>query len=164
LVKWLSRENGYATESLFLPTERFEIAPDNVITLLRLSDKFEIQYLLNEIKVSHSRRDLSFFICRFQMLMMGYQIFAAHWITLINAPTYELWELAAQYELEYLERHCRSAARVKANNILMKGEGLGYFLSGNTPSYMVDRMIRALFAARESVIPTDYKGVKVQYL
>jgi hypothetical protein len=95
---------------------------------------------------------------------VGCQIFAAHWITLINAPTYELWELAAQYELEYLERHCRCAARVKANNILMKGEGLTYFLNRNIPSYMVDRMIRALFAAREAVIPTDYKGVKVQYL
>jgi hypothetical protein len=79
-------------------------------------------------------------------------------------PSYELWELAARYELEYLEKYCRHAARKRANTILTKGDGIGYFLNRHIPSYMIDRMIRALFAAREAVIPTDYKGGKIPYL
>jgi len=83
-------------------------------------------------------------------------------VNLVN-PSYELWEVAARYELEYLEKYCRMAARSKADNIL-KGEGLAYFINRGIPIYMVDRMIRALFAAREAVIQTDYKGAKIPYL
>lgn len=79
-------------------------------------------------------------------------------------PSYELWELAARYELEYLEKHCRQAARKRADEILTKGEGLSYFLSRGIPIYMVDRILRALFLAREAVIQTDYKGGKIAYL
>jgi hypothetical protein len=91
------------------------------------------------------------------------QIFSAHWITQVH-PSYDLWELAARYELEYLERHCRLAARKRADEILVKGEGLSYFLQRGIPVYMLDRMLRALFNAREAVIQTDYKGGKVAYL
>src|SRR5947207_4444971 len=91
------------------------------------------------------------------------QIFSAHWVTQVQ-PSYDLWELGARYELEYLERHCRLAARKRADEILAKGEGLSYFLSRGIPIYMVDRMLRALFNAREAVIQTDYKGGKVAYL
>jgi len=128
LVKWMSREKG------------FQITIENVKVLLRLADKFDIEYLLNEIK-----------------------IFAAHWIN-IASPSYELWELAARHELEYLEKYCRHAARSKADQILGKGEGLAYYLNRGVPMYMIDRMIRALFAAREAVIQTDYKGGKLPYL
>ena len=91
-----------------------------------------------------------------------HQIFSAHWINLVN-PSYELWELAARYELEYVEKFSRMAARSKADSIF-KGEGLAYFMNRGIPIYMVDRMIRALFAAREAVIQTDYKGSKIPYL
>ena len=81
------------------------------------------------------------------------------------SPSYDLWLLAARYELEYLEKHCRQIARIRADTILGPGgEGLGHFLSRGVPVYMLDRMIRALFAARENVIPTDYRGGRVAYL
>lgn len=79
-------------------------------------------------------------------------------------PSYDLWELAARYEIEYLERHCRYAARRRADEILSKGEGLSYFVHRGIPLYMLDKMLRALFSAREAVIQTDYKGGKVPYL
>jgi hypothetical protein len=79
-------------------------------------------------------------------------------------PCYDLWELGAIHELDYLEKHCRLAARSKANSILAKGAGISYYLNRGVPAYMIDRMIRALFGAREAVMPTDYKGVKVPYL
>ena len=91
------------------------------------------------------------------------QIFAAHWVTQVE-PSYDLWELAARYELEYLEKYCRRAARRQADTILAKKEGLSYFLNRGIPIYMLDRMIRALFEARENVIQTDYKGGKIPYL
>jgi len=128
LVKWLTRAKG------------FQISVANVRSLLRLSDKFDIEYLLNEIK-----------------------IFAAQWVTQVD-PCYDLWELAASHEIECLELHCRSAARRKANQILQTGEGIAYYLNRGLPSYMIDRIIRELFVAREAVIQTDYKGVRVPYL
>jgi hypothetical protein len=82
----------------------------------------------------------------------------------IEVPTYELWELAARFELEYLEKHCRSAARVKANQILATGEGVNYFLKRDIPCYMIDRMIRSLFDARESVITRTRSGGRVPFL
>jgi len=128
LVKWLTREKG------------FQISVTNVLSLIRLADKFDIEYLANEIK-----------------------IFAAHWVTQV-APSYDLWELAASHEIDCLEQHCRLAARRKADEIFSKGDGISYFLNRGIPNYMVDRMIRALFLAREAVIATDYKGVKTAYL
>jgi hypothetical protein len=53
------------------------------------------------------------------------KIFSAHWVTLVN-PSYELWELAARFELEPLEKYCRLAARGRADAILSKGEGVKY--------------------------------------
>jgi len=121
-----------------------------------MADKFEIPYLLHEIKV-----------CAFHfgpfVRSTNSKIFSAHWITLVN-PSYELWELAARFELEPLEKYCRLAARGRADAILSKGEGVKYFLDRQIPCYMIDRIIRALFAARESVIQTDYKGNRVVYL
>ena len=135
----------------------FQITIENVKVLLRLADKFDIEYLLNEIKVPPS--------CPFvaTRILTYIQIFAAHWIN-IASPSYDLWELAARHELEYLEKYCRHAARSKADQILGKGEGLAYYLNRGVPMYMIDRMIRALFAAREAVIQTDYKGGKLPYL
>jgi hypothetical protein len=91
------------------------------------------------------------------------KIFSAHWVTLVN-PSFDLWELAARFELEPLEKYCRLAARGKADAILSKGEGVKYFLDRQIPFYMIDRIIRVLFTARESVIATDYKGIRVGYL
>ena len=91
------------------------------------------------------------------------KIFAAHWVTQVQ-PSYDLWELAARYELECLENHCRQAARKRADEILTKGEGLAYFFNRGVPIYMVDRILRSLFLAREAVIQTDYKGGKIPYL
>ena len=102
------------------PTLRFQITVDNVRSLLRLSDKFEIEYLLNEIKVGSSR----------DLLLI--QIFSAHWVTQVH-PSYDLWELGARYELEYLERHCRLAARKRADEILAKGEGYRISYSEESP-------------------------------
>jgi hypothetical protein len=79
-------------------------------------------------------------------------------------PSYELWALAARYEIDYLEQHCRYAARKRADDILARGEGLAFFVKSGIPLYMMDRMLRALFSAREAVIQTDYKGGKVPYL
>lgn len=79
-------------------------------------------------------------------------------------PSYELWELAARYELDPLEKYCRLAARGTADLILAKGDGLRYFLDRGLPVYMIDRMVRALFTARESVIQTDYKGNRLVYI
>lgn len=79
-------------------------------------------------------------------------------------PNYDLWELAAIFEIECLEKHCRLAARRTANDILSKGEGISYYLNKGVPSYIVDRMIRELFDAREAVIATDYRGGKIPFL
>lgn len=132
----------------------FQLGVENVRPLLRLADKYEIPYLLNEIKVS-------------PLAQIAYsanmKIFSAHWITLVN-PSFDLWELAARFELEPLEKYCRLAARGRADAILSKGEGVRYFLDRQIPFYMIDRIIRALFTARESVIATDYKGIRVGYL
>ena len=95
--------------------------------------------------------------------MLIRQIFAAYWITQVD-PSYELWELAASHEIDCLEQFCRNAARRKADQILAKGEGISYYLNRGIPSYMIDRIIRSLFSAREDVIPTGYKGAKIPYL
>jgi hypothetical protein len=135
---------------------RFQITVVNVRTLLRLSDKFDIEYLLNEIKVGTPYASL---VTQTDLR----KIFGAQWVTQ-EAPSYELWELAASHEIDCLEHHCRLAARKRADEILNKGEGVSYYLSRGIPGYMIDRIIRALFAAREAVIPSDYKGVKSPYL
>jgi hypothetical protein len=93
----------------------------------------------------------------------SFQIFAAHWVHQVP-PSYDLWELAARYEIDYLEQYCRNAARRQADDILTRGEGLAYFVKRGVPLYMLDKILRALFTAREMVIQTDYKGGKVPYL
>jgi hypothetical protein len=127
----------------------------NVLSLIRLADKFDIEYLANEIKVVIPLHRY------FHPSLL--EIFAAHWVTQVD-PSYDLWELAASHEIDCLEQHCRLAARRKADEIFSKGDGISYFLNRGIPNYMVDRMIRALFLAREAVIATDYKGVKTAYL
>jgi hypothetical protein len=154
LVRWLYREKRLNTEVVILSYISFSIGVENVKQLLRLADKFEIPYLMSEIKVPPYPRPIP---------STNLQIFAAHWITLVT-PSYELWELGARYELDYLEKFCRQAARSKADQILANGAGLNYFLDRGIPIYMIDGMIRALFKARESVIQTDYKGNRVYYL
>src|SRR5277367_609049 len=74
---------------------------------------------------------------------------SSHWITLVN-PSYELWELAARYELHPLEKYCRLAARGKADLILSKGDGLRYFLDRGLNVYMIDMMVRVILAVAGS--------------
>ena len=151
MYQWLTHEKGQATFSCCCQQKDSKNSFDNAQTLLRL-DELEIGYLLDEIKVLNPEKSTLI------------QIFSAFWVNKVT-PTYDLWESAARSELGIPGKALWSCVTGSCQRDFNKNVmGIAEFLKRKVAIYMVDRMIRPLFHARELIIGTDYKGWKVPFL
>lgn len=136
LVKWFTRAKGWDTLDLRV-INRFALDEDNTTTLIRLSDKYDIESLRCEINVS----------CKFTVVFNIIKVFYAFWLFADKIePTYSLWEMAAIHGLEDVERYCRASAREKFKRIMEEGDGLKYFLRLGISADTLTTLIKEVYS------------------
>jgi hypothetical protein len=99
LVKWLTRAKGQDPSDEFSNRVKFVITPQNIISLLRLADQYDIPSLAHDVNVQDSP-----YLANWKYY--GSWFLSIHRITGDDA----LWEYAAKPNLIELELECRNAA------------------------------------------------------
>ena len=111
----------------------------NIQTLIRLSDKYDIESLRREIDVN----------IQYIPVYTKKKICYALWISTRKvASTYDIWETAAKLKLNETEQLCRNAALVQIRKIIQEGEGLEYFLRREVRPELLTILVRELLSQK----------------
>jgi len=115
---------------------RFALDKDNITTLIRLSDKYEIESLRREINVSSENVEVNII-----------KVYYAFWLFANKIePTYSLWEMAAIHDLDNVERYCRDSAREEFKRIMEAAEGLKHFLRLGISADLLTTVIKEVYS------------------
>jgi hypothetical protein len=138
LVKWLTRAEGQAPSDEFANGVRFVITPQNIVSFLRLADKYDIPSLAQDVNVRNPP-----YLTKWKYY--GSWFVSKHRIT----ADYALWEYAAKLNLIELELECRNAAKPEIALILFEKGGIEFLLKKGVPAPTVTRVVRDLWTSRK---------------
>src|SRR5947207_3180750 len=74
------------------------------------------------------------------------QVYYVFWLSKKNVvPSYELWETAATFDLDDVEKYCRESSLKQVRKVMEEGDRLRYFLRKGIRADLLTIMIRELY-------------------